>query len=48
MLVGGESSWGGLAGRVDLEDRGMTQEDVEARFVVVDEGAESMALVNWC
>jgi hypothetical protein len=48
ILVRGESSCGGLGRRADLEDKGMLKEDVDARFVVVEEGAESMVLENWC
>ena len=44
----GESSRGGLVRRADLEDGGKLKEDVEARFVVDDDGAESMVLENWC
>jgi hypothetical protein len=48
MLVRGESSCGELATRADLEDKGRLKEDVDARFVVVEDEAESIALENWC
>jgi hypothetical protein len=40
----GESNCGELAGRADLEDGGTLKEEVEPRFVVVEDGAESQAL----
>jgi hypothetical protein len=48
MLAKGESSCGELAGRADLEDKGALKEDVDARLVVVEEGAELMTLDKWC
>ena len=47
MTVKGESNCGGLARRADPEDGRISKEDVDARFVVVEDGAESMALENW-
>lgn len=48
MLVDaeGESGSGGLAGRADLYAGGWFKEDVDARLVVVDDGAESIIFEN--
>lgn len=47
MVVIGDSGCGGLTRCTDLEDKGM-KEDVDARFVVAEDEAESMGLENWC
>jgi hypothetical protein len=44
----GESRPEGLAGRADLYAGGWLSEDVDARLVVVDDGAESVIFEDWC